>query len=467
MAHVIDQHHRDIDDGTLGVLRELIVEHERLDVLGKFVLDYEMPEWTGPIAFEDMIEHQEQHQECVVLAFRGARKTTWLTITRCLFEIIMDPDIRILLVSEAAEQAKVFLRSIKSHIENNNKFRRAFGALDDGARLWTDSEITITTRSKHYGEPTIMTAGIGTTLPSRHFDLIICDDLVTKDNSQTPGQRRKVYDYFYETLYPTLESPDGRLYINGTRWHEEDLYAHFASADYRHATLVVPVLVEETDESIWEEKFPTKRLHRIRSGNLRAFELQYMCRSGVGQGDIFTEEHFRYYVDLPADVVKWQGADLAVRQTEQADFFAHCTIAVQRITKDPYLINYRKTRVPFPRQPKYIADRWRDQPDVLAVGIETNQYQEALRAQIRHSYPDVPVIGRWTHKDKIIRANQVAILLTDRPLWVKHGHTEFMRLMRGFPNVKGSKDVFDAFDIALSLGMRGKKRRRKRKVGLI
>lgn len=443
------------------MLRELILDHDRLDILGKHVLGYEMPDHIP-----EMIAFQDSVQEGLILAFRGARKTTWLTTTKAIHEILKDPDIRILLSSEAEGQAKVILRSIKSHFEHNEKFRAVFGDYVTKAPIWTDSEITVNKRRRHVGEPTVMCVGIGTTLPSRHFDLIICDDLVTKENSQTEGQRKKTHDYFYETLFPTLESPDGRLYIIGTRWHEEDLYGWLAKNDYKHFTCVVPVL-DENDQSIWEEKFPTKRMHRIRAGNLGAFMLQFMCQTGAGGGNIFLELHFEYYDALPHDVVKWQGVDLAVRQKETSDFFAHVTLAIQKRTRIPYLISYRKTRMPFPRQPQFVADRWRENQDVRAVAVEVNQYQDALRQQVREDFPDVPIIGRWTQKDKILRGNQVAILLTDRPLRILRQHHEFKRMLRGFPGIKGSKDVFDAFELALSLGLKGKRKERKRRVGLI
>lgn len=453
---------REIQRAQDAVIRELVLEHGRVDVLGKYVLDYELPDHVY-----DMLEFQDMYQEGMILGWRGSRKTTWCTVTRVISEVLRDPNIRILLVSDAVEQAKTFIRIIKSHLEHNKKLRRIFGDFSSGSSLWTDTGFIVNRRTRHVGEPTVMGAGTGTTMPSRHFDLIIADDLVTEDNSRSEGERRKARDYYYKTLYPTLESPDGKLYVLGTRWHSEDLYAHLAERDFKHSTLRVQVLDEETDRSVWEEKFPTERMHRIRAGAPAAFELQYMCRHGFGLDEIFLEEHFRYYVDLPNEVLKYQGIDLAISQKQRADFFAHVTIALHKHTKEPYLISMRKLKMPFPKQIDFVAQRWYENRDVVMIGCESNQYQDALRQSIAHEYPDVPVKGHWTFKDKTVRANQLAVSLTNKPLWIKYGHHEFLRMMRGFPSLKGSKDVFDAFDLAMLMAHRGRRRRRKKRIGLI
>lgn len=442
-------------------IRTLVLEQGRIDILAQFVLGYD------PRPFHrEMMEWQSSHQEGLLLAWRGSGKTTYCTITRCIFEIIRNPNVRILLASDAVAQGQTFLRAIKSHLKHDEKFRAIFGDYVTGARTWTESEITVNRRTSHAGEPTIMCVGVGTTLPSRHFDIIICDDLVTEGNSSTEVQRSKIHNYFYGTLFPTLESPHGKLWVLGTRWDEEDLYQWLQNEDYKNSTLIIGVL-DENDVSRWEEKFPTERMYRRRKANLNAFELQYMCRSGVGVGGIFVDDHFIYDDDTPNDVFKWQGVDLAIGQKDVNDYFAHSTIAVQKGTKIPYLLAYRMLKIPFPRQLVFIKDRYEEYPDVVRVIVEANAFQLALIQQMRVDYPDVPVIGRYTLKDKVARAQQVALTLTDRPLRVKRGHHEFVRLLKGFPNIHGSKDLFDSFEIALSQGLRGGKKTRKSEPGLI
>jgi len=430
---------------TDALIRDLVLEEMRIEVLAQFVLGFEPQPFHN-----EMMEWQDDVQEGMLLAWRGAAKTTFCTIARCIFEIIHDPNIRILIVSDAESQSKTMLRQIKSHFTKNEKLRRIFGDYSTGAEVWSETEITVNKRTAHHGEPTIMVAGIGTALPSRHFDLILADDLVTEENAATEGQRDKVKNYFYKTLFPTLMSPNGRLYVIGTRWHEEDFYDWLEKNDYAASTLRIGVLDEETDLSRWEANFPTLRMHRIRKANLAAFELQYMCRSGIGLGGVFSPDHFLYYDALPPDGCrKWQAADLAIGQKDVNDFFAHVTLYMQT-TKDPWLEDYRLTRLTFPKQVRFIK-------------------ADALRQQVLDSYPTLKglIRGQQTQKDKMLRAQRLAFYLTDHPLRLKRQHHRFLRLMCGFPNLKGSKDVFDALDLAIARALRGRRRVRKNEPGLL
>ena len=444
-----------------ATLRHLILEENRIDLLAEHVLGYDPQQ----IHYE-MLAFQQNHQEGMVLAWRGAAKTTFCNITYVIFKILQNPNIRVLLASNAIDQARVFLKSIKLHFETNERLIEIFGDFYMGARSWTETDIIVPQRTSFAGESTVLCTGMGTSLPSRHFDLILVDDLVIRSNAQTEAQRKKTHQYFYETLYPTLESPYGELWVLGTRWHDEDLYGHFAEQDYKDHHIIISVFDEE-DDSRWPEKYPKERMEKIRKANPEAFELQYMCTTGASLGEIFTLEHFDFYDELPADLVLWQGVDLAIGTAARNDFLAHVTIGVQRSTKDVYLVSYRMAKMPFPKQVRLIASRYDEYPDTLRVVIETNAYQVAMVQQLKQDYPDMPVIGRQTKSDKETRAQKRAYQFTDRPLLVHRGQGAFIKMLRSFPNKKGSKDLFDALDIVLDPALKGVRKKRRQVPGLI
>lgn len=455
-------------------IRQLVLKFGKIDFFAEFVVDrcHEVPPGgDAPLWFhKEMMEHQDQHREGQILSFRGARKSHYCTEVRILYEIIRNPNIRILLVSDAAGQAKTLLRGIKSHFEKNEELLATFGDYVTGAAKWADDEIIVSKRSVvGMKEPTVHAVGTETTLPSRHYDIIIGDDLCTRDTTATDGQRQKLKSWFYKTLLPCLE-PKGRLWLIGTRWDEEDLHGWLLDAkrggDYSDSTFVLGVLDGENDESIWEEQFSTERMHRMRRGNLAAFELQWMCRAGVSMGGIFTQDHFKYYDRLPVDWYKWQGVDLAVSQKERNAFFAHVTLCVTKESKDCFLVAYRELRVPFVRQVGFINDRFEEHPDTVRVGIERNAYQVALVQMVQFLRPNIPVHGVWTCRDKTVRANQLTTIYgPDKPIYILRQHNKFMRRLCAFPN--GPKDLFDAFDLAVTMGLKGVKRRRRNEVGLI
>lgn len=463
--HVAVARYEEVKRNRHAMIRKLVLEHGRIDILCEYVLDKDR---DAPLWFhEEMMLFQDAHAEGLILAFRGARKTHYCSIARTIFEILRNPNVRILLTADAADQSKAILRAVKDHFENNEELREIFGDYVTDARKWTDSEIIVNKRTAvGLKEATVTAAGIDTSLLGKHFDVIIGDDLVTEENSATDGQRKKVHNYFYKTILGCLE-PDGRLWIIGTRWDEDDLYGHLAGSYFEpEAQFRIGILDEETDESIWEDRFPTARMHRIRKGNLAAFELQWMCRTGVGMGGIFTEEHFRYYSEIHDPYFKWQGVDLAVGTKARNDFFAHVTIAVTKGSRDIYLVEFRERKIPFPKQVPFINAMFRAHRETVRVGIEANAFQIALTQQVRAEHPDIPVMPRYTQKDKIARAQQLAFLAVDKPIHVLRGHHRFVRRMCAFPN--GPKDLFDAFDIAVDMGVRGVRRKgRDKEVGLI
>lgn len=438
-------------------IKTLILEQGRVDILTDYILGYKAQQ-----VHHEMMQWQSTHQEGMILAWRGSAKTTNCNVAKCLIELVRNPNIRICIASNGVDQTKKILREIKSHLSSNERFIELFGDLSKGAKVWTETEITINTRTSHAGEPTIYCTGMGTALPSRHFDLIIVDDLVTKDNSQTEALRKKTRDYFYQTLYPTLESPDGELWVLGTRWHSQDLYGWMQDNDYKESTLVIGVLDENTDKSKWASKYPTERMHKMRRANLDAFNFQYMCKADISGVGIFSADHFKYYADLPNNVFFWQGVDLAIGQKARHDHTAHVTVAIDRTTKDLYIVEYRLTKLTFPQQIEFLASQFQKYPQTIRVVIESNAFQIAVRQQMKVSYPEIPVLGHFTIKDKEARAQQLAMYFTDQPLRVpKHLH-KFIQILRGFPSTKGSRDLMDALEIAVSKALRGSKKKRRK-----
>ena len=355
---------------------------------------------------------------------------------------------------------------MKQHFEENETLIEIFGDFVSGARIWAEGEIIVTRRRGIMKESTITCVGTDTTLPGRHFDVIIGDDIVTDDNSQTAGQRAKVHDWYYKTLLPCLE-PGGRMWILGTRWHEEDLYGWLQAEDYKESWLHIPAL-DENDESIWPEQIKTSKLHRIRKGNLGAFELQYMCTSGKSLGGIFHPEHFTY-VDSAypmGELFVWQGVDLAVGQKQQHDFFGHATVGIHKQTKKPWLFEIHEKKIPFPAQLPFIASQYEKYPETLRVIIESNAFQLAASQLMRSEYPEVPVQPRATVRDKTVRANKLATIVGPGGIHVRRHHHRFVRHMCALPN-GAHDDMFDAFDLACQQGLRGARKRRRQEPGLI
>lgn len=163
---------------------------------------------------------QARARRTMILAPRGHGKTTMCTVGFSLWKIACWSDCRILIVSATSFQSEGFLRQIRSQIESFPEVAHLFGMKP--SRPWTSVEIAVK-RKRLAKEPTVTARGVGAAIIGRHYDMIICDDVVDRDNSATPESRNRLWEWFAAVLLPCLE-PGGELHLVGTRWHDEDLY---------------------------------------------------------------------------------------------------------------------------------------------------------------------------------------------------------------------------------------------------
>jgi len=153
------------------------------------------------------------------------KSTVW---TECLpvYAALKHPNIRILIASENVGKAEKFCAAGREHFEDNNILRTYYGDQTPKSKndaVWSRGQYRLTARTRvGLKEHTVMTCGIGTTMPGMHYDIIVCDDLVSEKNVTTAEQVEKVVDNI--RYLQSLLSPGGLLFIIGTRWHFDDAY---------------------------------------------------------------------------------------------------------------------------------------------------------------------------------------------------------------------------------------------------
>jgi len=152
---------------------------------------------------------------------RNSFKSSLITIGYTIQQILIDPDIRVLINSQDVKISKKFLTEIKGHFEHNEEFISIYG--DWIGPKWTDSEIIVSRRKKHRKEETIQTGGIETPRTGMHVDLMINDDLLDEHNTNTPDQIEKATD-FWKHQQQIPEPHTGRQITVGTRWAVGDTY---------------------------------------------------------------------------------------------------------------------------------------------------------------------------------------------------------------------------------------------------
>lgn len=425
-----------------------------------------------------IIHNVSDNQASMDLAPRGHGKSTIGDVDFCITKVLRNPDIRIMIGSKTQTQASAFLKEIRTHFEQNVNLIRIFGDWKKSRdNVWNDKEFTVNRRTMIKKEATVSALGASGAVVSKHFDIIIGDDLVGFENARTEAQRKVLKEWFYSSLYPTLE-PDGEIHILGTRYSPMDLYEDLIKSKNYKVNVQQAITVKDGQEySLWESKFSLEKLRSIREeAGLIIFNMQYQNNTELAKGKIFKYKYFKHFEEYDIDydlnrvrvkvldsqgVPYWipvriyMGADLAISEDETSnnDYFVLTVIGVDK-NKNVYVLDYLKERLTFNAQLNAILDYGKNKfPMVERIGVETVQYQKSLAQEIRR-LSLLPVINIQTSKDKVTRAMRRSALFENGKVWFRIGMDDLEECLLLFPEVDHD-DLFDGLDFALTVADQG------------
>ncbi len=425
-----------------------------------------------------IIHNVSDNQASMDLAPRGHGKSTIGDVDFCITKVLRNPDIRIMIGSKTQTQASAFLKEIRTHFEQNVNLIRIFGDWKKSRdNVWNDKEFTVNRRTVIKKEATVSALGASGAVVSKHFDIIIGDDLVGFENARTEAQRKVLKEWFYSSLYPTLE-PDGEIHILGTRYSPMDLYEDLIKSKNYKINVQQAITVKDGQEySLWESKFSLEKLRSIREeAGLIIFNMQYQNNTELAKGKIFKYKYFKHFEEYEVDydlnrvrvkvldsqgVPYWipvriyMGADLAISEDETSnnDYFVLTVIGVDK-NKNVYVLDYLKERLTFNAQLNAILDYGKNKfPMVERIGVETVQYQKSLAQEIRR-LSLLPVINIQTSKDKVTRAMRRSALFENGKVWFRIGMDDLEECLLLFPEVDHD-DLFDSLDFALTVADQG------------
>lgn len=425
-----------------------------------------------------IIHNVSDNQASMDLAPRGHGKSTIGDVDFCITKVLRNPDIRIMIGSKTQTQASAFLKEIRTHFEQNVNLIRIFGDWKKSRdNVWNDKEFTVNRRTVIKKEATVSALGASGAVVSKHFDIIIGDDLVGFENARTEAQRKVLKEWFYSSLYPTLE-PDGEIHILGTRYSPMDLYEDLIKSKNYKVNIQQAITIKDGQEvSLWESKFSLEKLRSIREeAGLIIFNMQYQNNTELAKGKIFKYRYFKHFEEYEVDyalnrvrvkvldaqgvpfwipVRIYMGADLAISEDETSnnDYFVLTVIGVDK-NKNVYVLDYLKERLSFNAQLNAILDYGRNKfPMVERIGVETVQYQKSLAQEIRR-LSLLPVINIQTSKDKVTRAMRRSALFENGKVWFRIGMDDLEECLLLFPEVDHD-DLFDGLDFALTVADQG------------
>lgn len=316
-------------------LEELREEAKRdLYVFSRAVLgfDYMVPEVHGPVCQFLMKPWKRKLIELP----RGFLKTTLTSVAYPLWRAIQNPNIRIVIVMKTIQNAQKTLNQIRSIVERNETFRALFPeVIPESYRevRWSDTAVELK-RPGSFREATFEAAGIGTTLTSRHYDIIIEDDLVAPDVDNITGleampTREEIekaigWHRLARSLLISLE--EGEIIHVGTRWSKYDLIQHIIDNEPHTARLKIPA-IDEHGNPTYPSRFPLHVLEEIRAEQgTYIFATQYLLEPVDEANMTFKPQWLEHYWETePEGIKKVITVDPAISKRESA---AYSVVAV-------------------------------------------------------------------------------------------------------------------------------------------
>lgn len=202
------------------------------EVLGYDLVDYDLD-------YHKMLRHQTQHLgESLTLAPRSYIKSTIITIAGTIWYLLNNPEHCVLIVSSRERNAQKFLLEIAQHFRANKTLRLLFPlhCPQKTSQDPTREKLIIPCRQKPRREASVEVTGVEASLAGRHYEVIVCDDIVHERNVPPWASEQTLENVWegYRSLRSLLRHGvvDGvvpHVRLVGTRWHDGDVYGRITA----------------------------------------------------------------------------------------------------------------------------------------------------------------------------------------------------------------------------------------------
>lgn len=204
--------------------------------LYKLRLDYFTRDFLNLFLYKHQrkwIEHITKNRLSLLLAPRDHGKSETVGKALVTHQICFNMNIRILFISETIDSVALrSLNQVRYELEYNqdllNFFRDYYNDKNFTFRVrgqdWTQDNFTIN-RNANLKEPTVKAAGARSAITGQHYDLIICDDIISDKSVRVERQREITREWFTKTLLSLLSDNEiSKMVVIGTPKHYDDIY---------------------------------------------------------------------------------------------------------------------------------------------------------------------------------------------------------------------------------------------------
>lgn len=395
------------------------------------------------------------------------------TIAYSMWKLFKNPDLRILIISETWDNARDMLKMIKDlYFEismcRDTDMHYIWEIMGDWEQKgsWTQDKITVAPRVRKGTDPSIMTAGIEKEVTSKHFDLVICDDLLGETNTKTKEQLKKSVQHFSSlTEVGDIDSNMITEYIIwGTTWDYGDLYALILNKmKSRYDILKLRCWDDATNEkptkTLFPEKFPLEFLKQVYKdkmmlGDAEGFYKQYLNDPLPRTTQIFKQDYIQFFEFSEVEYRKLTvviTVDPALSENEWSDYTAIVATGIDQQGRR-YVLDYYKFQESDPAQVvaniiRMAKRYWQNKTHTLyTVGIERGALKNTLE-------PHLQKFASWMPYDALEHMNQskahriinsLQPFVATKRLFIQRWMADLFDQMVRFPKSNVERDVLDA-----------------------
>lgn len=311
-------------------------------------------------------------------------------------------------------------------------------------------------------------------------DLIVLDDIMTDENSQTEEQCNKITNLvmgaLVNSLAPETEEPNAKLAHLCTPLDPRDVSSQAKESPSWH-TEVFGCWTKDSEDldvddqcSSWEERYPTKKLRQdkinaITINKYSIFAREMECKLITSEKAAFRQTWIRYYAEAPKGSTNVLAIDPTPPPSERqtANLFRdkdyEALAVVGRVKGDYYLLDYIQSRG---HEPNWtitrifeLAQKWR----VSTIVVEAVAYQRMLkwllekemqRRGVYYIVKDTKVGGKSDRRPKFTRiTDALSGVSSNAHFFVRPEHSEFILQFCSYGlGYRGSDDLLEAVAVA-------------------
>lgn len=364
----------------------------------------------NPWLFERIREVEREPDGYLDLWAREHYKSTIITYAGVIQEILRDPEVTTGLFSHTRPIAKGFMRQIKTEFETNDRLKSLYPDVlwaepRKESPKWSEDDGIVVKRKTNPKESTVEAWGLVDGQPtSKHFSLVVYDDVVTIESVTTPDMIHKVTSAWELSL--NLGAHGGRRWMIGTRYKAADTWRAILD---RGAAIprIYPATEDGTDTGVPVFLSPEVLAKKRRDMGPYTFAAQMLQDPTADRTQGFNKDWIRKWRPERWRMLnRYIIVDPASKKKKTSDYTVMLVIGLGP-DNNYYVIDWVRDRMNLSERQKMLFKLHRQYAPIMGVGYEEYgqqadiEHHQYVMEQDNYRFDITPLGGRIAKEDRI------------------------------------------------------------------